>query len=53
MGEPDSKMDYQRFDIGQGIILYIQVQLLKKWTKNGVMTVYIEGYGRYELIITE
>jgi hypothetical protein len=53
MGEPESKIDYQRFDIEHGIILYVQDQLLKKRTKNGVITVYIEGYGRYELIITE
>jgi hypothetical protein len=43
--------EFQRFEMENENIIYVENHVMEEWIKKGVLTFYVEGYGRYQLEI--
>lgn len=50
MGKPERTEDFEAFEV-DGIVLYINKNVLANNLKNNLLDIYIEGYGRYTVEI--
>lgn len=52
MGEPANLENFEVLEI-EDIKLYVEKGILENYVQNNVLLINIEGYGRYQLYITE
>lgn len=50
MGRPDNPAAFEVFEV-EDVTLYIAIDVLERNLKKNLLHIYIEGYGRYEMII--